>query len=31
LRKIGPVNWEAALESGAAPSLALGGERRASR
>jgi hypothetical protein len=31
IRKIGPVNWEAALESGAAPSLALGGERRTSR
>ena len=31
MRKLGPVNWEAALESGAPPSLALGGDRRLSR
>jgi hypothetical protein len=29
--KLGPVNWESALDAGVGPSLALGGERRLSR
>jgi len=31
LGKLGPVNWESALEVGALPSLALGADRRVSR
>ena len=31
LGKLGPVDWEAALEAGAVPGLALGADRRASR
>jgi hypothetical protein len=29
--KLGPVNWESALDSGGGPALALGAERRYSR
>jgi hypothetical protein len=31
INKLGPVNWESAIEAGAAPCLALGAERRISR
>jgi len=31
MSKLGPVNWESAIEAGAVPCLALGAERRISR